>query len=159
MLLRRLAPISIAFVIATTACARDAAVPTVLQDDPCISARAYEPPVGALEVTHVRVDVRAPRADVRYVGLCLDGTAVLRRGPRAMVVPAATRNVVVAAGPHEVTAVFLIDGADTRVAAPFVARSTHVVAADSGSITASLVDDDPEGPALRPRITWSERPR
>ncbi len=153
-------PIVTALILVFPACTRDAAVPSLLRDDPCAGATPYAAPAGALDVTDVRAEVRIPQSSVRYVAMCLDGAPVMLRGPRALTpLPIGAQRFASLTGEHELTAVFWIDRGG-RVAEPFVARSSHVVDVGSvGAVTATLVDDDPGGAAARPRVTWRDRPR
>lgn len=145
-------------------CARGASVPPSLLDDPCAGASAYDRPPGALDSVLVQADGREAAGEIRYLAMCVDGGAMLRAAGSALVDTRGTaaRWVASTRGRHELTLVIEVETRETakRKSQAFVARSSYVV--DFGAsevVTGALVDDDPSGPAFRPRIDWHVRPR
>lgn len=150
--------------VALGGCVRGATVPPSLIDDPCAGAAAYESPPGSLDSVLVQADGRAAAGEIRYVAMCVDGGAMLRAAAGALVETRGTaaRWVASTRGRHEVTLVVEVETRERagRKSQAFVARSSYVV--DFGAsevVTGTLVDDDPSGPAFRPRIDWHARPR
>lgn len=144
-------------------CARGAKVPPSLVEDPCVGADAYETPPGAIDTVRIQTDVREAFGEVRFLAMCVDGGAALRADAASLNQNRGGASRLLAVrGSRDVTAVILVETAasQTRASQSFVARSTKTVDFDSAAlVTAVLVDDDPGGPAFRPRIDWHVRDR